>query len=120
MPAKNIVGRVRAQLHVAQCQTAGVVSLLITMLLASPSSAQSTQSSQTDIAQRPAYSLDRSEENWRILESPSRRADVWDPLKYVSLGQEDRYLTLAGDIRSCFETYRNYYWGAGPEDHNGY
>ena len=120
MPSKNIAGRVRAHFHIAQCQSAGVVSLLVTLLIASPSFAQSAQSSETGAAQRPAYSLDRSEENWRILESPSRRADPWDPLKYVSLGQEDRYLTLAGDFRSCFESYRNYYWGAGPEDHNGY
>jgi hypothetical protein len=30
------------------------------------------------------------------------------------------YLALAGEERSFYELYRNYNWGAGPQDGNGY
>lgn len=69
---------------------------------------------------RPQYSLDRSEEDWRFLRDPSRRGDPWDPVKYIPLGREDVYLTFAGSLRLFYEYYHNYNWGAGSQDENGY
>jgi hypothetical protein len=53
-------------------------------------------------AQQPivrAYSLNAADEDWSFLSERSRRNDFWDPLKYISLGREDCYLTLSGEIR---------------------
>jgi alginate export protein len=70
--------------------------------------------------QRPPYNLDRSEEDWSFLQDPSQRTDFWDPLKYVPLGPEGWYMTLAGEVRPFYEFYHNYNWGAGPQSGNGY
>jgi hypothetical protein len=74
-----------------------------------------------DEFERPVYvPLDRSEEDWSILNDPELRKDPWDPLKYiVLLNAPGWYLTLAGEERSFDELYRNYHWGAGPQDGNG-
>src|SRR5258706_14119768 len=71
---------------------------------------------------RPVYvPLDRSEEDWSFLKDTELRTDPWDPLKYVALRHAPGwYLTLAGEERSFYEHYRNYNWGAGPQDGNGY
>jgi Alginate export len=98
---------------------------LATALLAVASSCFA-QSALTDAAptatapQRPAYQLDRSEENWQLLQDSSQREDFWDPLKYRSLGRVGWYVTVAGEIRPMYEVYRNYNWGLGPQDPTGY
>jgi hypothetical protein len=111
--------------RVAGCRPSATFDLaLVAVLLLAPSCfAQSvpTQAPATASApQRPASSLDRSEENWRFLQDPSQREDVWDPLKYRPLGREGWYVTLAGEVRPFYEIYHNYNWGAGPQDRNGY
>jgi hypothetical protein len=98
---------------------------LATALLAVASSCFA-QSALTDAAptatapHRPAYQLDRSEENWQLLQDSSQREDFWDPLKYRSLGRVGWYVTLAGEIRPMYEVYHNYNWGLGPQDPTGY
>lgn len=95
----------------------------VAMAAGSPCFAQSASTgppATTSAPQRPAYNLDRSEEDWQLLQNASQREDFWDPLKYSSLGREGWYLTLAGEIRPFYEVYHNYNWGAGPQDPNGY
>jgi hypothetical protein len=72
--------------------------------------------------ERPVYvPLDRSEEDWSSLKDPELRTDPWDALKYIPLRNAPGwYLTLAGEERSFYELYRNYNWGASPQDGNGY
>lgn len=53
-------------------------------------------------AQQPvvrAYSTNTADEDWSFLTDRSRKNDFWDPLKYISLGSEGRYLTLSSEIR---------------------
>ncbi len=69
---------------------------------------------------RPAYSLDRSDEDWGLLRDLALRTDPWDRLKYLPLGRDGWYLTLGGESRSFYERYGNYNWGAGAQDGNGY
>jgi hypothetical protein len=98
-------------------------SMLAVLPLASPCFAQSvpTQAPPTASApQRPAYNLDRSEEDGQFLQDPSQREDFWDPLKYIPLGREGWYLTVAGEIRPFYEICHNCNWGAGPQSPNGY
>src|SRR6267378_2443276 len=102
-----------------------VLSLLWVVGLLLPAAfGQAIDSHQTTVAdfERPVYvPLDRSEEDWSFLKDPELRTDPWDPLKYIALRNAPGwYLTLAGEERSFYERYRNYNWGAGPQDGNGY
>ncbi len=120
-PGSNGVLHMFAVLEIAYDK--GIVLLAVVLLLASPCFAQSMPTPAPPTAsapQRPAYNLDRSEEDWQFLQNPSQREDFWDPLKYRPLGREGWYLSLAGEIRPFYEIYHNYNWGAGPQDRNGY
>lgn len=102
-----------------------VLSLLLVIALLLPAaSGQANNSHPTTAGQfkRPVYvPLDRGEENWSFLKNQELPTDPWDPLKYVALRKAPGwYLTLAGEERSFYELYRNYNWGAGPQDGNGY
>jgi Alginate export len=46
--------------------------------------------------------------------------DFWGPLKYVRLGRSLWYVSFGADLRGSYEVYRNYNWGSGPQDRNGY
>jgi hypothetical protein len=90
-------------------------------------SAQQSRRSSTDCAHvssatagRPDYQLDRSEEDWSSLCDPAvRGGDPWDPLKYVEFGRSS-YVSFGGELRASYELYRNYSWGSGLQDPNGY
>jgi len=62
----------------------------------------------------PAYSLLRENEDWSFLKDKSLRSDIWDPLKYIRLGSDDRYLTIGGEVREVFEQVGNDNWGKQP------
>jgi len=64
--------------------------------------------------------MDRSEENWSFLQGSSLRSDFWDPIKYIRLGREGWYLSLGGEFRPMYEFDKNYNWGQGPQDDNGF
>lgn len=68
----------------------------------------------------PTYALNRADEDYRYLRDPARRADVWDPLKYVPLDEAGSwYLTLGGEARERYEYFNHPSWGEDPQD-NGY
>ena len=69
---------------------------------------------------RPQFHLDRSDEDWSALCNRTLRNDPWDPVKYVRVGDGPSFLSFGGELRSTFELYDNYNWGAGPQDGNGY
>lgn len=50
----------------------------------------------------------RYDEDWSFLKNGSDRNDFWDRLKYIPLGSDEFYLTLAGDLREQYELYDNY------------
>jgi Alginate export len=59
-------------------------------------------------AQQPvvrSYSLNTADEDWSFLRDRTKRNDFWDPLKYISLGREGRYLTLSSEIRYRVEGF---------------
>ncbi|HEY1483674.1 MAG TPA: alginate export family protein [Candidatus Acidoferrum sp.] len=107
--------------HIANC----ALTLLWAITLILPAAfGQANNSHQTTWGEfkRPVYvPFDRSEEDWSFLRDPELRTDLWDPIKYIALRNTPGwYLTLAGEERSFYELYRNYHWGAGPQDGNGY
>jgi hypothetical protein len=46
--------------------------------------------------------------------------DFWDPLKCIGLGRPFWYVSFGAELRGSYEVYRNYNWGSGPQDRNGY
>ncbi|AAR34131.2 alginate export family protein [Geobacter sulfurreducens] len=67
------------------------------------------------------YQLCRFDEDWSYLRAPSRRDDLWDPVKYLPLTSSgDAYLSLGGDARLRYEYFNNANWGRGPQDNDGY
>jgi hypothetical protein len=68
---------------------------------------------------RPAYGLDRSEEDWSRL-CAATRLGRGERLKCLPLGRQGAYVTLASDLRTVYEFYDGYNWGDGPQDRNGY
>src|SRR3954451_20364672 len=54
----------------------------------------------------PGYKSLRYEEDYRYLGDPSRRADLWDPIKYIPLGDDPEiYLSLGGEVRERGEYF---------------
>jgi hypothetical protein len=106
------------------CRVRCFLALFTALLVVTPTCV--AQSAFTDtppaaiVPQRPVYQLDRSEEDWRLMQDPEQRRDFLDPLKYRSLGRDGWYVTVAGEIRPFYEVYHNYNWGAAPQDSNGY
>src|ERR1700681_697121 len=55
---------------------------------------------QAPTPQRPAYTLDRYDENWTFLRDPSKRTDFFDPIKWIPIGaHESWFLTRESDTR---------------------
>src|SRR5262245_23609707 len=66
------------------------------------------------------YQPNLAEEDWSFLKDETKRSDFWDPLKYIPLGTEDRFLTLSGEIRYRAEGFRVRGVGDIPPTRDGY
>jgi hypothetical protein len=67
----------------------------------------------------PAYQSLRFDEDWSCLRDPDQRRELWDPAKFIELGDE-RYLSLGADARWRYERFVHPGFGVGPEDGSGY
>jgi hypothetical protein len=59
-------------------------------------------------------------EDWSFLKDSSKRADLFDPIKYIPIGHGDSYLSLGNEYRVEYERYTSYNFGVGPQDQSGY
>lgn len=63
----------------------------------------------------------RYDEDFSYLRNESKRIDPLDRLKFISLNREKNwFLTIGGEVRLRYETYRNNNFGAGVQDQNGF
>lgn len=63
----------------------------------------------------------RFEEDYRYLRDPTKRTDLFDPVKFIPFDEDGSvYLSLGGEVRERYERYTNYNWGKGPQDDGGY
>jgi hypothetical protein len=70
---------------------------------------------------RPPLNPFPAEQNWSFLAGSSRSPDLFDPVKYISLGDSPQlYFSLGFEYRFEYEYFDNWMFGAGPQDHNGY
>jgi hypothetical protein len=57
---------------------------------------------------RPAFTPERYDEDWSFLRDRSRRADLFDPIKWIPLGKGGAwFLTFGGEVRERFQDVRN-------------
>jgi hypothetical protein len=75
---------------------------------------------QTPTPTPPPYRSLRFEEDYGYLNDKTRRTETLDKLKYISLGKDRFYVSLGGEVRLRYETYRNAAFGSGLQDNNGY
>ena len=70
----------------------------------------------------PPYNIMRFDEDFSYLRDESKRVDPFDRLKYIRLreGRDDWYLTVGGEVRPFYESFKNNNFGAGAQDKNGY
>ncbi|GKS68923.1 alginate export family protein [Nitrosomonas sp. PY1] len=67
-----------------------------------------------------SYKSLRYQEDYRYLRNSPRNTDFWNPIKYISLNnQEDWYLSIGGEMRQRYEFYHNEKYGKEPADPNG-
>jgi hypothetical protein len=82
---------------------------------------QTQSKAQSKCPDPPEYELLRQDEDYSYLRNDACKQDRWDPLKYIRLGSsDDKYLTIGGEAREWYEGFRNFLWGVGPQDDNGY
>lgn len=85
-----------------------------------PQSKKQSQS-QSQCPNPPEYQPLRQDEDYSYLRNEVCRRDRWDALKYIRLGSsDDKYLIIGGEAREWYEGFRNFLWGIGPQDDNGY
>lgn len=70
-------------------------------------------------APTPFQSL-RYDEDYSYLKDKSKRKESLDDIKYIPLGRDNFYLSIGGEARIRYETYRNVGFGLGFQDKNGY
>jgi len=70
---------------------------------------------------RPGFKSLRYDEDYSFLSDPARRTDWWDPIKYIPVAQgRAGFLSLGGDLRERFETYRNEFFRTKSSADNAY
>ena len=68
----------------------------------------------------PPFQSLRYDEDYGYLKDKAKRQETLDKLKYISLRRENWFVSLGGEARFRYETYRNASFGAGVQDKNGY
>ncbi len=58
--------------------------------------------------------------NWSFLRDPNQRTDLFDPLKYIPIGNGDSFLSFGLEYRIEYERYTAYNFDMGPQDQAGY
>jgi len=90
-----------------------LILISIVLFLPAQAAAQCTK-------QRPILQPVRYEEDWSLQADPDCKKEAFDDLKYISLGRENWYLSLGGEIRYRYENYEEPGFGVGPETPSGY
>jgi hypothetical protein len=88
-------------------------ALLLTLATASQAAAQAGPKA-------PAYQELRYDEDWSYLKDGSRRSDIWDGWKYISLGREGWYTSIGGESRIRLDFFRSAGFGSVPDSPNGF
>jgi hypothetical protein len=110
-----VSGRGSANGEAAVAANMRTLSLLVIVLLATTRLLRAQWNDANTLTERDhSYSLLRENEDWSFLKDHSLRQDFWDKLKYRSLGRENWYFSIGGEIREVVEDVKNDNWGDQP------
>jgi hypothetical protein len=70
--------------------------------------------------QRPLLQPLRYAEDWGLLADRDCQKEVIDRIKYISIGKNDWYLSIGGELRYKFENYENPGFGTDAKTPSGY
>jgi len=97
-----------------------VVFSVIYLLCPREATAQEGQQPQAS-EKPPEYQKLRYDEDYSYLKDPSKRSDLWDPIKYIPFNYAGNwYLSLGGEGRLRYELYHNFRWNPDSPDKDGY
>jgi hypothetical protein len=98
----------------------GVVVLVAAASIPALAQSDAVRLEQSDAARTP-YQQVRYDDDFRYLADPARRGDIWDPLKYIKLGDApDFYLTLGGELRERYGHYDQPFFGLRQRSEEDY
>jgi hypothetical protein len=66
------------------------------------------------------YLPNPADEDWSFLRDPTKRTDIWDALKFIPLGSDERFLSLSGEVRYRPEGLRLHGVGERPTISDSY
>lgn len=69
---------------------------------------------------RPVLQPLRYDEDWSLLANHDCKNEPFDTIKYISLGSQDWYLSIGGEIRYKYERYENPGFGTDRRTPSGY
>jgi hypothetical protein len=67
------------------------------------------------------YPLPRYEEDWNNLSDPSKRNELWNPVRFIPFWSDGAvFLSFGGEIPETYERFHNTNFGLSPDDTDGY
>ena len=66
------------------------------------------------------YLLDTSEEYWSAPTDSIKEASFLERIKHLPINKHKGFVSTGISIREGYENFRDYLWGIGPQDKNGY
>lgn len=77
-------------------------------------------SAQAPTSEPPPFARLRQDEDYSYLADPSARTGLFDPIKYIPIGDGPAFLSLGGELRHRYEYTRNPGFGADPQDRGAF
>jgi len=68
---------------------------------------------------KTGYLLDAAEEYWP-LHQPEEKKDFSDMINHIPIRNGNGFISASVYFREVYELYKDYLWGIGPQDNNGY
>lgn len=68
----------------------------------------------------PPFAKLRQDEDYSYLADPAARTGLFDPIKYIPIGDGPAFLSLGGELRHRYEYTRNPGFGADPQDRGAF
>jgi hypothetical protein len=66
------------------------------------------------------FLIDAAEEYWPANEDKVNPQPFINRIKHLPIRSGNGFLSYGASFRESYENYRDYYWGLGPQDTNGY
>src|SRR5436309_15084384 len=105
-----IPARMPQRLLVPEAFASALLVVFSVIYLLCPREATAQEGQQPQASEKPPeYQKLRYDEDYSYLKDPSKRSDLWDPIKYIPFNYAGNwYLSLGGEGRLRYELYHNF------------